>query len=211
MWAFKALNPGDVDLQPKAYGAIYADPAWKYRTRTPEGLGRSADRHYKTMTLEEIMALPVRDLATRDCHLFMWITGPFLAIGAHVPVLKAWGFRPSSIAFVWLKSKKETAQGRIHAPPLDESAFVHGMGQTTKQNAEYVILGRRGSPRRMSKSVRQEIIEPRRQHSRKPDCTRDRIREYVGPDIRCCELFGRTQLEGWDSWGNETGKFPAAA
>jgi N6-adenosine-specific RNA methylase IME4 len=70
----------------------------------------------------------------------------------------------------------------------------------------------KGVPR-LSKGVRQVIIEPTREHSRKPDAQYERISELFGPasDVPCIELFARTTRCGWDSWGNETEKFEAAA
>ncbi|MDA4845919.1 MT-A70 family methyltransferase [Hoeflea poritis] len=196
---FAPLPKGPFDL-------IAADCAWMFKAWSAKGLGRSPERHYKTLTLDQICALPVKDIAARDCHLMLWITGPLLVQGAHLPVLKAWGFKPSSMAFVWLKVNKKSLQGRFFQPigPFD---FFMGPGHTTRQNAEYVVLGRRGSPRRHSKAVRQQIIEPRREHSRKPDEFYERCEEYAGPDARLCDLFSRTRRPGWSVWGNELEKF----
>ena len=79
------------------------------------------------------------------------------------------------------------------------------MGHTTRQNAEYVVLGRRGKPRRLRKDVHQLIIQPRREHSRKPDELYARVERYcTGPYL---ELFARQRRPGWDCWGNEIDKF----
>ena len=64
----------------KKYGIIYADPPWHYRVYSKKGAGRSAESHYPTMTIEEIQALPVSELADKDCALFMWITFPLLSV-----------------------------------------------------------------------------------------------------------------------------------
>ena len=58
------------------YSIIYADPPWHYKTYSPKGNGRSAEKHYPTMSITEIKALPVEKLAAEDCALFMWITFP---------------------------------------------------------------------------------------------------------------------------------------
>lgn len=185
------------------YGAIAADPPWSYACFSEKGKGRSADRHYTTMVVSEIERLPVGKLAARDAHLFLWITGPCLVRGMHIPIMRAWGFNPSAMVFVWLKPKRSALKsGKFF---LDETLFAMGMGHTTRQNAEFVILGRRGSPRRLRKDVHQLIIEPRREHSRKPDALFARVETYcTGPYL---ELFAREHRPGWDCWGNETEKF----
>ena len=88
---------------------------------------------------------------------------------------------------------------------LADSDLHVGLGLTTRKNAEFCLLGRRGSCRRNSKSVREIILSPVRQHSRKPDEVYDRIEEYCdGPYL---ELFARQERPGWTAWGNETTKF----
>lgn len=86
-----------------------------------------------------------------------------------------------------------------------------GGGLTTRKNAEYVMLGKRGKSMRQDGGVLDVIISPRREHSRKPEESRDRIERYVGPDVRICELFAREHRPGWDCWGDETNKFGEAA
>ena len=129
--------------------------------------------------------------------------GPCLVRGMHLPVMRAWGFEPSSMAFVWIKPKRKAfANGDFF---LEETLFAKGMGHTTRQNAEYVVLGRRGKPRRLRKDVHQLIIQPRREHSRKPDEFYARVQRYcTGPYL---ELFARQRRPGWTGWGNELDKF----
>lgn len=189
------------------YGVIMADVPWSYSVFSKKGEARSASQHYDTMSLDEICALPVEDMAARDCHLFFWCTGQNIVRGDHVPIIRAWGFEPSAMAFVWIKAKKSALrQGGFF---LDEHLFGKGMGHTTRQNAEFVILGRRGSPKRMDKSIHQIIVAPRREHSRKPDEIYERIEAYAG-DVPRIELFARQKWPGWDAWGNEVGKFDPA-
>lgn len=178
----------------KKYAAILADPPWTYSCFSPKGEGRSALQHYSTMGLDGICALPVPNICARDCHLFLWVPGPNLPQA--LQVMAAWGFAYSGTGFVWVKTRKD-GQPAI------------GMGHTTRKSAEFCLLGRKGSPKRLSKAVREVIMAPRREHSRKPDETYGRIEAYcVGPRI---ELFARTSWPGWDSWGNEVGKFEAVA
>lgn len=191
------------------FKTISADVPWEYRVRSKKGTGRSAENHYSTMTLERIARLNVEAYAAPDAHLFFWVTGPFLALGAHVPIMKSWGFEPVSVAFVWVKTLPSIhMRGSVSLVSLhDERIFKMGMGHTTRQNAEYVILGRRGQPKRLSRGVRQIIAEAPREHSRKPEKFFDKVEQYAeGPYL---ELFGRTQRPNWVVRGNESGKFPA--
>lgn len=82
----------------KKYSIIYADPPWAYRTYSKKGQGRSAESHYPTMCIEDIKALPVGELAAKDCALFLWITFPCLCEA--LEVLTAWGFSYKTVAFV---------------------------------------------------------------------------------------------------------------
>jgi len=132
----------------------------------------------------------------------LWITGPMIVQGAHLPLMRAWGFEPSALLFVWLKAKRGAADAFL---PLDQSLFAMGLGYTSRQNAELVILGRRGNPQRLRKDIHQLIIAPRREHSRKPDEFYDRARAYAaGPYL---ELFGREIRPAWTTWGDEREKF----
>lgn len=90
----------------------------------------------------------------------------------------------------------------------DDADVQVGMGYWTRANSEVCLLATRGKPKRLNADVRQGIIEPRREHSRKPDCIYDRIERLVsGP---YCELFARNSpRDGWDKWGNQIGKFQA--
>ena len=91
------------DLPRGRYAAIVADPPWSYACFSEKGKARSADRHYVTMAADAIEQLPVGELAACHAHLFLWIPGPFLVRGMHLPIMRAWDFEPSSIAFVWIK------------------------------------------------------------------------------------------------------------
>ena len=192
------------------YAAIYADPPWRYRTYNDRGRSRCPDwkpykgspvRHYETAAIEDIRALPVASLAADDCALFLWITWPLLLDA--LSVIDAWGFEYKSCAFAWMKA---------HADQIemfrDDFDALMGNGYWTRANSEVCLLATKGNPKRLNAGVRQAIIEPRRQHSRKPDCVYERIERLVaGPYL---ELFARTQRPGWDAWGNEVHKFTRA-
>jgi N6-adenosine-specific RNA methylase IME4 len=146
------------------------------------------------------MALPVERIAARDAFLFFWSTGPVIATGAHVPIMRAWGFKPTAIAFVWVKTNP-----RAPALFLTVRDFCFGPGLTTRKNCEFVILGSRGQPKRQARDVAELVIAPRREHSRKPEEVYARIERYcVGPRL---ELFARESRPGWTGWGNERTRF----
>lgn len=172
-------------MESKKYGIIYADPPWKYDTQKGQGV---AEKHYRTMSIDAICQLPVKELAERDAALFLWVTFPQLPQA--FKVMKAWGFVYKTVAFVWTKQNKSG------------NGFFLGLGYWTRANAEICLLGVRGKPKRVSKKVRQLIVSPLEQHSKKPDEARERIVELMG-DIPRIELFARQETAGWDVWGNE--------
>lgn len=190
------------DLPHNHFAALYADPPWSYRTWSDKGTGRSASQHYATMSAEEIRALPVLDLAASDCILIMWATWPCLPEA--LQLIEAWGFTYKTAAFDWMKADVST----IDLFPDPKTADMK-LGHWTRSNSEPCLLATRGSPKRVSAGVRMGIIEPARQHSRKPDCVYSRIERLVaGPYL---ELFARTTRPGWSSWGNQVGKFAETA
>jgi len=199
------------DLPRGHFKAIYADPPWrweswgKYRGQraglAPQG-DRSADKHYDTAEAPDIQQMPVADLAAEDCVLFMWATWPMLPEA--LDTIGAWGFDYKTCAFAWTK-----ADARQTEFFQDDVKPYMGLGYWTRANSEVCLLATRGKPKRLNADVRQAIIEPRREHSRKPDCVPARIERLVeGPYL---ELFARTTRPGWTVWGNQTDKFAEAA
>jgi len=157
-------------------------------------------RHYQTMPLEDIGAIPDPNVVADNAILFLWITGPFLSIGAHIPLMKAWGFKPSGMGFVWIKLNPRAATLFVI-----EQDLATGGGFTTRKNAEFCLIGKRGRSVRESRSIHEVIIEPRREHSRKPEQFYDRAEAYAaGPRL---ELFARQSRPGWDAFGLESTKF----
>jgi len=172
------------------YTVLYGDPCWRY-----ENNGRgAATKHYSTMSLDELSALPVADLAARDAVLFLWATWPTLPDA--FALMKAWGFQYKNCGFLWAKTNKKKP-----------TPFV-GLGHWTRGNTEPCLLGVRGKPERLDAAVQQLVlgeelvVAPVGRHSEKPAEVRDRILKLMG-DQPAVELFARTQVSGWDSWGNE--------
>lgn len=171
----------------KKYKIIYADPAWQFKTWSDKGKGRSAERHYRTMPLEEIKKLPVARLADEDCALFLWATSPMLQNAFHV--IAAWGFEYKTIAIGWMKLNKN-------------GSLFKGLGFYTRSNCELCLLATKGNPIVIGQSFGDTFCSIRREHSRKPDEVRERIVELMG-DCPRIELFARERFPGWDAWGDQ--------
>ncbi|MBI3453567.1 MAG: adenine methyltransferase [Rhodospirillales bacterium] len=181
------------------YRVVVGDPPWPYDLWSKRGAGRSALRHYPTMTLTEICSLPVAQIAARDAVLFLWVTQPDMLRRAQM-VLDAWGFNYKSIGFVWVKAASSGEDGRSIRLRMNQ-------GKHTRAGAELCLLATRGNGyRRADKGVPQVVVAPQREHSRKPDEVFACIERLTGggPGV---ELFARARRPGWDVWGNEVGVF----
>jgi len=182
-------------LPNKQYEVILADPNWNFKTFSDEGKGRSADRHYHTATIDEIAEIPIENISADNCALFMWVTDPVLK--SAIALGEYWGYTYKTVAFTWVKQNKVA------------DSFFMGMGYYTRSNPEMCLLFTKGKPlKRLDKGIRQLIVEPVREHSRKPDCVKDRIVKLFG-DVPKIELFAREiyDAKNWDYWGNEITKF----
>lgn len=178
------------------FPVICADPPWRFASNSEEKPGRNAMRHYACMSLTSLARLPVDEVVADNAVLFLWVPGPFLAIGAHLPIMRAWGFKATSMGFTWAKT---TSSGAWH----------FGSGFTTRKNEEFVVLGKRGKSVRRDGGVSSLIVAPVREHSRKPDEFYAKVERYAaGPYL---ELFGRQSRENWTVWGLESSKFDGAA
>lgn len=181
------------------YRAILADPPWGFKVWSgPEKkvASRGTVAPYRTMEMDEIRAMPVKELSADNCVLFLWVVWPTLPEA--LTVVESWGFKYKTCAFCWMKGDPY----RLFA--LEEDVYM-GLGYWTRANSEVCLLATKGKPKRADANVRQGIFAPRREHSRKPVETHGRIEQLVpGPYL---ELFARQRRPGWDCWGNETDKF----
>lgn len=171
------------------YSIIYADPPWSFDTRSDKGKDRSAENHYPVMSIADICALPVADIAAEDSVLFLWVNGPRLFQAQDV--INAWGFTFKAHVFTWVKQNKSGI------------GFPIACGYWTRANPEMCLLATRGrGTRRIDAGIPNLIISPRREHSRKPDEIRERIVRLVG-DLPRIELFARQRTPGWQIWGDQ--------
>lgn len=214
------------------YDVIYADPPWNFENYSELGEDRNAKAWYDCMSIEDLYALPVADLAAPDCALFMWVTDPTLDQG--IELMKSWGFDYVTVAFQWVKLNKSVGERRV--VDLDKDVFM-STGYYTRANPEMILigavgepavldhvysaegvdlseaytmlLGKRGSPKRISASVRQTVFAPRGMHSEKPLIFRAEIERLMKANRRI-ELFCRhNATQEWDAWGNQVGAHDA--
>lgn len=163
------------------YRVIYADPPWQYGNHMPEYFTEQAD-HYPLMTIPQIAAMPVIDIAEDNAVLFLWVTSPILYDAAQV--ITSWGFTYKA-SFVWDKVK-------------------HNMGHYNSVRHEFLLVCVRGScqpdVQKLFDSV--QSIERTNRHSEKPQAFRDII-DTIYSNGRKIELFARSEHEGWERYGNE--------
>ena len=185
----------DIHNTKNKYDIIYADPPWQYDDKGCQG---AAEKVYPVMTVEEMAKLPVPEIAADNCVLFIWATYPKLE--EVLDLIKKWGFKYKTIAFQWIKLRKN-AGNLVYILP--EKDCFYGLGRWTRGNSECCLIATKGKPSRVSPAVSQLIFAPLTVHSAKPQEARDKIVKLMGEDKTKIELFARNYADGWDCWGNE--------
>ena len=190
----EVTNMGDgelfTNLPDKQYSIIYMDPPWKYKLGGILHTGSDTPkRHrdpYETLDIQEIAEIPIKDLCNRDCLVFVWTTSAMLSDTFKL-FEDLWGFKYSSVAFVWVKN---TVLSGVYTMPQTEFVLLFKLGK---------IPTPRGS-----RNQRQLCTTPRTIHSRKPIEIMDRITRMF-PDLEKLEMFARNPRarNGWDFWGKE--------
>ena len=172
------------------FSTILADPPWRFSNRT----GKMAPEHkrlsrYSTMTLTDIMDLPIPELTNGTAHLYLWVPNALLAEG--LKVMKKWGFIYKT-NIVWYKIRKDGGPDR------------RGVGFYFRNVTELILFGVKGKNARTLKPGRKQpnlLATRKREHSRKPDEHYDIIESCSkGPYL---ELFARHSRPGWHQWGDE--------
>lgn len=173
-----------VPLPIDRYRVLYADPPWSYNDKADAGSVQAggAEKHYPSLSIAELCAMPVSALCEPDAVLFLWVTSPLIFESA--ALIKAWGFSYRA-SFVWDKVK-------------------HNMGHYNSVRHEFLLVCVRGScqPDVVELFDSVQSIE-KTTHSTKPDAFRTII-DTLYPRGKRLELFARGgDIEGWDRWGNE--------
>lgn len=181
----------------KRYDVMLADPPWEYDNKQQNNPARGGIT-YPVLTMKELYDIPVHKCMSDNSILIMWVTFPKLVDCFYddynpLSIIRAWGFRPVTTLFTWVKLNKSGA------------GFYSGLGKYTNSNAEIAIVARRGKALpRLSKKVKQLIIAPIGGHSEKPKEQYDRIHALYGTDLKYIEIFARKQNPPpttWDATG----------
>ena len=178
-------------LEALAYDVILADPPWSFSTWSATGQNKSASQHYDVMSFDDMKRLPVADLARNDCVLVMWATQAM--IPQAVDLMRAWEFTPKTMG-AWAKRSRT------------DRTWAFGTGYIFRSAAEFYLLGTRGKPKMAVRDVRNLIVAPAREHSRKPNQLHHDL-ERMFPGARRVELFARCRRSGWECWGNHVDRF----
>lgn len=186
---------------PDGYDVVLADPLWSYHGSQTKPA--AAAKHYDTMSDNDLLTFTgITDRLTPRGVLFMWATGPRLDFA--LQCLDAWGLTFRGVAFVWVKTRQDgTPVGAQGVRP-----------STVKPTTEFVLAAsrvRKGRPLPLhDEAVRQVVLAPRQEHSRKPDDVHAAL-ERMYPSARKLEMFARRARPGWDAWGNQAPTTATAA
>ncbi len=176
------------------FRCIAADIPWGQAVR---GGKKSAGKHNPVMTVKELSRIPVAQAAAKDAWLFLW--GHWTHLPEAIELMASWGFTYSSNFSLWAPLKvKEAGSLMIDA----RDSFHVGRGRTTLKTTVPFLLGRRGSPKRLSAGIQELVVAPWRDFGRKPDEVYDRVEAFCeGPRL---ELFARADRDGWYTAGTMT-------
>lgn len=177
------------------FSTVLADPPWRFQNRT----GKMAPEHrrlsrYGTMSIDDIKALPVAQVAKPRAHLYLWVPNALIREG--LAVMEAWGFTYKSNV-IWYKTRK------------DGGPDGRGVGFYFRNVTEIILFGIRGTNNRTLQAGRRQtniIVSRKREHSRKPD-EQYRIVERCS-SAPYLEMFARHARDGWTQWGNEAPELP---
>ncbi len=197
------------------------DPPWKYDNQQQNDPARGGIV-YPTLSMQDLYEIPLHKAFDKDSVLLMWVTFPKLLDQYYekydpTSIMRNWGFRPVTAAFVWVKlNRKADIQNEGADPYWEEDkndaneyahirmdAFYSGLGRYTNSNAEICLLGRRGKGLpRVEKNVKQLIFAPIGTHSAKPQKQYRRIERLFGeatPETHI-ELFARRENPPPTNW-----------
>jgi N6-adenosine-specific RNA methylase IME4 len=175
------------------FDVVLADPPWSYYGQQDKWA--AAAKFYDLMSDEHLLELPVGDILTDKGVLFMWATAP--RIDFAIDLLRAWGLTFRGIAFVWVKTKQDCLT------PIGAQGVRPSIVKPTSELVLAASRVKRGRPMPIAdEAVRQIVLAPKQEHSRKPDDIHESI-DRLYPNASKIELFARRKYPGWEAWGNE--------
>jgi len=181
----KTVNEFKVDIfnTKETFRVIYADPAWSYNDKQDTPMLGGAAKHYDTMSISQLSALPVKEISEKNSVLFLWVTSPLLEDA--FTVIKEWGFKYKT-SFIWDKIK-------------------HNMGHYNSVRHEILLVCTKGSCTPDNKILYDSVqsIERNDNHSEKPIEFLNIIDDIYNYGNKL-EMFCRTiKKDNWYGWGNE--------
>ena len=171
------------ELPKDVFNIIYADPPWAYE-KDQEYFGQDVERHYPSMSEDQLKNMSIKDIRADDCVLYLWATAPKLDVAMRI--LEAWGFRYKT-CLIW--DKVEHNMG-FYASIRHEILLIGGCGQSSPTDQSYA---------NQTDSV---YVEERTEHSRKPEYYYEMIERMHPRKTKRIELFATSERDGWISWGN---------
>lgn len=196
---------------PGGWPCIVADPPWSFRDKGSRAapdqrrkrLGRKG---YRTLGLDDLIALDVRSIAADDALLFLWTTSAHLLDGTSPMVAREWGFDPK-VTIAWVKTRGVSIREVFRRAPAQEAFFPvvqRGFGHYVRGAHELVIVAARGRATQLiqDRGVPSVLFAPRGEHSAKPAEFRALVERLAGR-LPTLEMFARSEHDGWTAWGDQ--------
>lgn len=176
------------DMRMFGYDCIVADPPWSFRLRSEAGERKSPMFHYDCMSVDDIAAMPVSQLARGDCLLLLWTCGWAMANRHAHKVAEGWGFTPIT-ELVW---RKTTKNAKVRVGPGYRARTMH----------EPILLCTMGNP--VHGAFPSLFDGLARRHSEKPDEFYEMVRSKTKHMLHRADLFSAgIQRPGFEGWGED--------
>lgn len=179
---------------------LVVDAPWRFKDTLP-GAKRGAAKHYRTMSVEDLVNLHLPPIAD-DAVMFFWRVASMQEEALRV--VRAWGFTIKS-EIVWVKTSGEVERDADDGI-IPKGRLAFGMGRTVRNCHETALVCVRGAGTKLVRhhSQRSVFFAPVGRHSEKP-AEFFRLVERLTPGPRV-ELFARTARRGWFAFGDEVGR-----
>jgi len=164
----------------KKYDVIVIDPPWEIQKIQRDVRPNQQELDYPTMSIDEIKNIPISELASENCMLFLWVIDKYLFTAKEI--IEYWGFN-YHLTMSWDKGN---------------GISMYGFHRQT----EFIVVGFKGKheiyPQR--KTIRTSFFANSDYHSAKPDEFYQMLDILEGNKI---DIFARKKREGWEVYGNE--------